>query len=50
MVQVLEPFEEGDGDTAGIDVQIGDDQNIAINEYFVGSGCGGSVGSLGNDL
>lgn len=50
MVQVLEPFEEGDSDTASIDVQIGDDQNVAIDEYFISSRRGGSVGGFGNDL
>lgn len=50
MVEVLEPFEEGNGDTTGVDVQIWDDQNVAVEEDFVGSwGCW-TVGSLGNDL
>lgn len=50
MVEVLQPLEERDGDTTSIDVQIGDDQNVAINEYFVSGRCGGSVGGLGDDL
>lgn len=50
MVKVLEPFEEGDGDTTSVDVQVGDDENVAIDEDFVSRGCGGTVGSLGDDL
>lgn len=50
MVQVLEPLEERDGNTTGIDIQVGYDQNVAINEYLISSGRGGTVGSLGNDL
>lgn len=50
MVEVLQPLEERDGDTTSIDVQIGDDQNVAINEYFVSGRCGGSVGGLSDDL
>jgi len=50
VVQVLQPLEEGDGDTTGVDVQIGNDQDVAIDEDLVGSGGGGAVGSLGNDL
>lgn len=50
VVKVLEPFEEGDGDTTSVDVQVGDDENVAIDEDFVSRGCGGTVGSLGDDL
>lgn len=50
MVQVLEPFEEGDGHTTGVDVQVGNDENVAFDEDFVSCRRGGAVGSLGNDL
>lgn len=50
VVEVLQPLEEGDSDTTGVDVQIRDDQDVAINQDLVGSRGGGAVGSLGNDL
>lgn len=30
VVEVLEPLEVRDGHTTGVDVQVGDDQNIAL--------------------
>lgn len=50
VVQVLQPFEEGDGDTSSVDVQVGDDQDVAIDEDLVSCWCGGAVGGLGDDL
>lgn len=50
VVEVLEPLEERHGDTTGVDVQVGNDENVAIEENFVGGGCGWAVGSFGDDL
>lgn len=50
VVQVLEPLEEGDGDTSSVDVQVGDDEDVALDEDLVGSGGGGAVGGFSDDL
>ena len=50
MVQVLQPFKVGNGDTTGVDVQVGDDQNVAFDEDFIGGRSGGAVCSFGDDL
>lgn len=50
VVQVLEPLEEGDGDTTSVDVQVGNDENVAIDEDLVGSRGSGAVGCLGDYL
>ena len=50
MVEILEPLEVGDRDTAGVDVQVGYDEHVASLEYLVGLGRRGSVGALGDDL
>ena len=50
VVQVLEPFKVRDGHTTGVDVQVWNDKNVALNQNFVGGRSSGSVGSLGNDL
>lgn len=31
VVEVLQPLKVGDGHTAGVDVQVGDDENVAIH-------------------
>lgn len=46
VVEVLEPLEEGDGDTTRVDVQIWDHQDVALDEDLVCRGCGRSVGCL----
>lgn len=48
VVEILEPLEEGHGDTTGIDVQIGNDEDVPVDEYLVGCGGRGAVGSLGD--
>ena len=50
MVEVLEPFEVGDGDTAGVEVEIGNDELLVGDEYFVAAGSDGTVGTFGQDL
>lgn len=50
MVEVLEPFEERHGDTTGVDVKIGNDEDVAVEENLIGSWCGWSVGSFSDDL
>ncbi len=50
MVQVLDPFEVGDGDTTGVHVEVGQDHDVALEELLVGIGGGRSVGTLGDDL
>lgn len=50
MIQVLEPFEERDGHTAGVNVEIWNDEDVPVDKYPVGSGCSGSVGGFGDDL
>lgn len=44
VVEVLQPFEEGDGDTSGVDVEIGDDQDVAVDEDLVRGGGRRTVG------
>lgn len=50
VIEVLEPLEEWDGDTTSVDVEVGDHENVAIDEDLVCSRCGGTVGGLRNDL
>lgn len=50
VVQILEPLEERNGHTTGVDVQIWDDQNVAIDQDSVGGWSGWTVGSFSDDL
>jgi hypothetical protein len=50
VVQVLEPLEVGDGDTASVDVQVGNDEHLLVAEDGVAGWRDRAVGSLGNDL
>jgi len=50
VVQVLEPLEERDGDTSGVDVQVGNHKNVAVDQDFVGGGRRRAVGRLADDL
>lgn len=50
MVQVLQPLEEGNGHTTGVNVQIWDDKDVSFDENLVSSWCSRSVGSFSNDL
>lgn len=49
VVQVLQPLEVGHGDTAGVDVQVGDDQNVTFQQDLVRVDRGRPVGSLSDD-
>lgn len=50
VVEVLEPLEEGNCDTTSVNVQVGDDQDVAVDEDLVSRWSGGAVGGFGNDL
>ena len=50
MVEILEPFKVGDGDTAGVEVKIGNDELLVGDEDFVAAGSDGTVGALGENL
>ena len=50
MVEILQPLKVGDGDTACVDVHVGDDQHFLVPEDGVGSWGDGAVGSFGNNL
>jgi hypothetical protein len=50
VVEVLEPFEVGDGDTASVEVEIGNDELLVGDEDFVAAGSDGTVGAFGQDL
>merc|ERR1719427_118354 len=50
MIEVLQPLEVRDSDTTSVDVEIGDNQDIAVLKNLVASGGDGAVGSLGNNL
>lgn len=50
VVQILEPLEERHGHTTGVDVQIWDDQDVAIDQDLVGGRGGRTVGSFGDNL
>lgn len=50
MVQVLQPLKVADSHAARIDVQVRDDQDVALHQDLVRRRSGRSVGGLGNDL
>lgn len=50
VVQVLEPFEVGDSHTASVNVKVGDDEDVSVEEDLVGGWGSRAVGSFGNDL
>merc|ERR550517_944997 len=50
MVQVFQPLEVGDGDTASVDVHVRDDQGTVLLQDLVGSRGDWSVGGLADDL
>ena len=50
VVQVLQPLEVRNGDTAGIQVQVGNDEALIVEEDLVCGGRDGTVGTLGDDL
>src|SRR5262249_27020588 len=49
LLNILHPFEIGDGDAAGVAEDVGDDEDIAVFENRVGLRRGGAVGALGED-
>ena len=50
MVQVFQPLEVGDCDTTSVEVQIGNDQALLVEEDLVCSGRNWAVGTLGDNL
>lgn len=50
MVEVLEPLEEGDGHTTSVDVQVRDDQDVAVDQDLVSRRRRGTVGGFRDDL
>lgn len=50
MVEVLEPLEEGNCHTTSIDVQVRNDQDVAVDQDLVGCGGRWPVGSFRDDL
>ena len=50
MVQVLQPFKVGNSYTTGVNVKVGNNQNVAFDKDFVRSWGSWSVGSFSNDL
>ena len=50
VVQVLEPLEVGDGDTTGVDVQVRDDEDVALLQDLVGLWSGRAVSTFSDDL
>merc|ERR1719192_3201224 len=50
MVQVFQPLKVGDGDTAGVDVHVGDDEGAVLLQDLVSGRCDWSVGCFSNDL
>ena len=50
VVQILKPFEVGDGHTTSVDIQIRNHENVAFEQNFVSSrGCR-TVGGFSDDL
>src|SRR5699024_10287865 len=47
---VLDQFEVGDGDAAGVGEDIGEDVDVAVGEHVVGGGCERAVGGLDDDV
>ena len=50
MVQVLEPFEVGDGDTTSVQIQVRNDQNFLVEEDLLGLGCHWAVRAFADDF
>jgi len=50
VVQVLEPFKVGNGDTASVEVKIGDDKALVLDEYFMSKGSHWTVSTFSDDL
>ena len=50
MVQVLEPLEVGDGDATSVEVEIGNDEALVLDEDIVCLGSNGAVSTFGDDL
>ena len=47
---VLQPFEVGNDDAAGVAEDVGDDVDAALAQDLVAVGIGGTVGPLGDEL
>jgi hypothetical protein len=50
VVEVLEPFEVGDGDAASVEVEIWNDESLVGDEDLVAAGSDGTVGAFRQNL
>lgn len=50
VVQVLEPFKVGNGDTASIEVKIGNDKALVLDEYVMSEGSHRTVSTFSDNL
>jgi len=50
VVKILEPLKVGDSHTTSVNVQIRDDQNVALNKDLVGGRSRWSVSGLSDNL
>ena len=50
VVQVLEPFEVGDGDTTSVQIQVGNNQNFLVEKDLLGFRCHWAVGAFTDDF
>lgn len=50
VIQIFKPFKIGNGHTTSVDVQVGNNQNFALQQNFIGSRCCRTVGSFCNYL
>jgi len=50
VVQVFQPLEERHSYTTSVDVQVGNNQNVAVQKDFISGGSRGTIGSFRDDL
>ena len=50
VVKILQPFEVRNGDTTSVEVQVGNNKDLVLDEQFVSLGSDGTVGTFGDDL
>lgn len=50
VIEVLQPFEERHSHTAGVYVQIGNDENVLFEQYLISGRCRWTIGSFSNNL
>jgi len=50
VIQILQPFKVWNCYTTSVEIQIGNNQNIFLKQYFVTGWCNWTISTLGNDL